>query len=271
MDQSIPDLPDKLEQRKQWEAENLKAGQDKAKKTISWAKYSPLAFVIPFMNWLVDNLPGRSADGRGEAEFHYYVPRFLPWDPSRWDVIDGEVWYFTRRGDRYCDLVWTYSRAPGDFVRVTRPGGIDYQQPGGIEYTEAAKDFYELYNAQDEAWRLALPWRVKLWEDTELPGNFPLRMPQSFVDGAKVRYGYQPTENGVPLEIAQALDALVAKKKAEAAAMRGVSTFTRSGKVPEKGASSAIENKTATTKTGAGGVLVLGAAAALGAILLSRR
>lgn len=260
MNPAIPDLPDKLAQRTQWEADNLKAGQDKAKKTISFAKYTPLAFVLPFMNWLIDNLPGTSADGRGEAEFHYYTPRTLDFDPASWEWIDEEAWYFTKRGDRYCDLAQTYSRREGDREFPGPSTGSSAAAKSPRTWTRDFSSFHELYLYQTPEFREQLPWRVKLWEDTELPANFPFRMPPGYVDGATVRDGLQLTENGVPVEIAKA-------QKAAKDALKNAKAYGTTSTQSTKG----LKAMGAPSKSAGGSAALVVGAAAVAAFYLIRK
>lgn len=171
--QSIPDLPDKLQQHKDWEQWTKNVGKDKAKDLIGFAKYSPMAVVVPFVQWLIGAWPDAwliSADGRGEAEFHYYVPKILPFDATSWEKIDGDTWYFTRRNDRFGDIAYNYLHGLGDMS--------------------------PLYQAQSDEWKNALPWRVTLWEDTPLPANFPIKIPEHMMGYVVAKHALQFTPDG---------------------------------------------------------------------------
>lgn len=168
--QQVPDLPDKIAQRAAWEQAQKQAGRESAKELVSWANYTPLVVVVPLFNWIIDNWPDwamRSADGRDEAEFHHYGPKaeFSRSKPEQFMLIDGEVWYFTRRGQRPCDI------------------GFDL---AGLDLKDSWAGW--LFQAQPQAFQAALPWRVKLWEDTELPANVPLRLPAWWVAAAIKKY-----------------------------------------------------------------------------------
>lgn len=159
--QAVPDLPDKLAQRAAWDQAQKEQGKADAKELVSWANYTPLVVVVPFVNWMIDNWPEwamSSADGRGESDFHNTVnpiAAFLTSDPAQFDLFDGDLWYFTRRGERLWDVA----------ANLTDLGKTGDMWSGWI------------FRAQPEAFQAALPWRVKLWEDTPLPANVSLRLP----------------------------------------------------------------------------------------------
>lgn len=204
---NIPDLPDRYAQKAAQDEANARAAKDKAQSALSYVKYTPLAFAVPVFRWWIENNPGRSADGRGEAEFHYYTPRHLPFDASQWQWDNGRLYYWTKRNDRFCDIAASFN------------GKNPRKGPDGIWYFDLEWSGY-LYREQSEEFRSILTWRVKLWEDTELPANVCLLVPKSWEQGLRNVYGVVSPEEVAAIKAAKDAATLAAAKAQIAANVR---------------------------------------------------
>jgi hypothetical protein len=185
---NIPDLPDMQAQMADAQARQDAFARGEAKELLSWAEYTPLIIFTPFLKFFIDKFPSSWAAGKASQE-RYYNQRPVPFDPTRWVVIEGDLYYFSKRNDRLGDLASTYLHGlepKGSFGRTS--GAYNWQWPGWI------------HQYQTETFQKKLPWRVKIDGATELPANFSLRMPPEYEMAIREDYGWtRPGEPSNPV------------------------------------------------------------------------